>query len=91
MNWPRFCDPTRDALLDGLGLATTVEERQPLLAELSEKVNEDYLYVFLLHSLWDHSFAENVRGMCGHVTPNGDDMRCVLNGRTWLSNVWLAE
>ena len=91
LNWPRFCDPTRDALLDDLGLATTVEERQPLLAELSEKVNEDYLYVFLLHSLWDHSFAENVRGMCGHVTPNGDDMRCVLNGRTWLSNVWLAE
>jgi len=91
LNWPRFCDPDRDVILDQLMLATTIEERQPLLAELSEKVQQDYLYVFLLHSLWDHSFAENVRGMCGHVTPEDVDMRCVLNGRTWLSNVWLAE
>ena len=27
-------------------LATTVEERQPLLFELSEKIQQDYLYVF---------------------------------------------
>ena len=91
LNWPRFCDEDRDAILNELALATTVEARQPLLAELSEKIQQDYLYVFMLHTLWDHSFAENVRGMCGHKTPSGDDMRCVLNGRTWLSNVWLAE
>ena len=91
LNWPRFCDESRDALLNELALATTVAERQPLLAELSEKVQQDYLYVFALHTLWDHSFSENVRGMCGHKTPSGDDLRCVLNGRTWLSNVWLAE
>lgn len=91
LNWPRFCDEGRDAILNELALATTVEARQPLLAELSEKIQQDYLYVFMLHTLWDHSFAENVRGMCGHKTPSGDDMRCVLNGRTWLSNVWLAE
>lgn len=91
LNWPRFCDEDRDAILNELMLATSVEERQPLLAELSERVQDDYLYVFLLHSLWDHSFSENVRGMCGHVTPEDVAMRCVLNGRTWLSNVWLAE
>lgn len=91
LNWPRFCDEDRDAILNELALATTVEARQPLLAELSEKIQQDYLYVFMLHTLWDHSFAENVSGMCGHKTPSGDDMRCVLNGRTWLSNVWLAE
>ncbi|MDC1388839.1 ABC transporter substrate-binding protein [Acidimicrobiales bacterium] len=91
LNWPRFCDESRDAILDQLALATTVEERQPLLFELSEKIQQDYLYVFALHSLWDHSFSENVRGMCGHSTPEGVDMRCVLNGRTWLSNVWFAE
>jgi len=91
LNWPRFCDPERDAIIAELQLATTVEERQPLLSELSRKINQDYLYVFTLHSLWDHSFGPEVRGMCGHVTPEGTPQRCVLNGRTWLSNVWLAE
>ena len=91
LNWPRFCDPERDAIIAELQLATTVEERQPLLFELSEKINQDYIYIFALHSLWNHSFAENVRGMCGHETPEGVAQRCVLNGRTWLSNVWLAE
>lgn len=91
LNWPRLCDEERDAILNELALATTVAERQPLLEELSVNVQQAYTYIFLTHSLWDHSFAENVRGMCGHVTPEGVDMRCVLNGRTWLSNVWLAE
>jgi peptide/nickel transport system substrate-binding protein len=91
LNWPRFCDPSRDEVFTELNLATTVEERQPILRELSEKIQDDYLYVFLLHSLWDNAFAENVRGVCGHTTPEGQSRRCSTNGRTWFDNVWLAE
>jgi len=91
LNWPRYCDEERDAILADLQLATTVEERQPLLAELTEKMQQDYLYVFLLHTLWHNSFAENVRGVCGHPTPDGAVQRCATNGRTWFNEVWLAE
>lgn len=91
INWPRYCDEDRDAILAELQLATTVEERQPLISELSQKIHDDYLYTFLLHSLWDNAFAENVRGVCGHTTPEGDVRRCATNGRTWFDNVWLAE
>ena len=86
-----FEDPSRDELLEALNLATTVEERQPILAELSKKIQDDYLYIFLLHSLWDNAFAENVRGVCGHTTPEGLVRRCSVSGRTWFDNVWLAE
>jgi len=91
INWPRFCDESRDELLADLALATTVEDRQPLLAELSAKIQQDYLYVFLLHTLWVNSFDENVRGVCGHMTVTGETQRCATNGRTWFSNVWLAD
>ena len=91
LNWPRFCDPERDEILAELQLASTVEARQPLLAELVEKINQDYLYIFLTHTFWDNAFAENVRGVCGHTTPTGEIQRCATNGRTWHHNVWLAE
>ena len=92
LNWPRFCDPERDAIISELDLATTVEERQPLLEELVRKINEDYLYIFMNHTLWDNAFAENVRGVCTHTPPDSDAlMRCSTNGRTWHSNVWLDE
>ena len=91
LNWPRYCDEERDALLAELQLATTVEQRQPILAELVEMINQDYLYIFINHTLWDNAFAENVRGVCSHQTVTGETMRCSINGRTWHSNVWLAE
>ena len=62
-----------------------------VLFELSEKINQDYLYIFINHTLWDNAFAENVRGVCAHTAPSGATMRCSTNGRTWHSNVWLAE
>ena len=92
LNWPRFCDPERDALISELDLITTVDERVPLLNELVEKINQDYLYVFMNHTTWANSFAENVRGVCTHTPPDSDaQMRCSTNGRTWHSNVWLDE
>lgn len=63
-----------------------------MLDELVRKINEDYLYIFMNHTLWNNAFAENVRGVCTHTPPDSDAlMRCSTNGRTWHSNVWLDE
>ena len=91
LNWPRFCDEDRDVLIAELQLATSPAERAPLLNDISVNVNEAYTYVFLLHTLWDNAFAENVRGVCGHTTPEGVERKCSSSGRTWFDNVWLAE
>ena len=42
---------------------------------------------------WDfyNAFAEQVRGQCERVSPEGEPLRCVVNGRSWHSSVWLAE
>ncbi|MGI9645813.1 MAG: ABC transporter substrate-binding protein [Ilumatobacteraceae bacterium] len=91
LNWPKFCDPERDTLLLDAQKTLDPATRIPLYQEVSQKVNEDYLYIFFTHSIWDNAFAENVRGVCDRTSPEGAPLRCSTNGRTWHSSVWLAE
>jgi len=91
LNWPRYCDEDRDAIIAELQLATTVEERTPLLQELSQNIHDAYTYIFMTHTLWDNAFAENVRGVCSHTTPEGAVRYCANGGVTYFDNVWLAE
>ena len=90
LNWPRLCDESRDALL--LEAQATQDEatRVALYKELAQKMNDDYAYIFLLHTTWDNAFAENVRGFCGRVTPEGEPTQCAASGRTWFSSVYFA-
>ncbi len=91
LNWPKYCDESRDALLLNAQTLTDPTERIPLYQEVSQKVHDDYLYIFFLHSIWDNAFAANVRGVCDRVSPEGVPLRCAENGRTWHSPVWIAE
>ena len=91
LNWPKFCDTERDQLLLDAQKITDQASRIPLYQEVSQKMHDDYLYIFFYHSIWDNAFASNVRGMCDRTTPEGIPVRCAENGRTWHSSVWLAE
>jgi peptide/nickel transport system substrate-binding protein len=91
LNWPRFCDPERDALLLEIMATDDEEVRIPLLQELVQKINQDYLYIFFNHTLWDNAFASNVRGVCERTAPDGTALECESNGRTWFSSVWMTS
>ncbi len=89
LNWPRFCDEERDALIfDAMALPDDAD-RVPLMQELVKQINEDYLYIFFNHTLWDNAFAEYVHGICDRVAPDGTPLECSSNGRTWFSSVWI--
>ncbi len=90
LNWPKFCDESRDAILLEAQAITDQAQREALYKELVQKINDDYLYIFFSHTIWDNAFAENVRGMCEHTTPEGVPMQCAIGGRTWFHAVWLA-
>ena len=89
LNWPRFCDEQRDALI----LATMAEpdnaDRAPLLQELVQRIHDDYLYILFNHTLWTNAFAEEVHGVCERTAPDGTLLECATNGRTWFSSVWI--
>jgi peptide/nickel transport system substrate-binding protein len=89
LTWPRFCDEERVALLLEAQALPDEADRAPLYQQVEQKVNEDYLYVFLYHTLWDIALADNVRGVCDRLSPEGTPLKCESNGSIWFSTAWL--
>lgn len=89
LNWPRYCDDERDAIIFEAMATADDAERVPLMQELVRKMNEDYLYIFFNHTLWNNAFTENVHGVCDRTAPDGTVLECSSNGRTWFSSVWI--
>jgi hypothetical protein len=54
-------------------------------------MNQDYVYIYITHTMWDNAFAENLRGMCEHVTPDGAVLPCTGNGQHLYDQIWLAD
>ncbi|MGB0763436.1 MAG: hypothetical protein ACPGO0_05760, partial [Acidimicrobiales bacterium] len=91
LNWPRYCDEERDALILEADAQKTIEDKAPLYQELVQKINEDYLYVFYNHTLWSIALADGVENLCGVTTPEGVKMRCAINGRTFYQSTFIAD
>ena len=89
LNWPRYCEEDRDALLLQAQATEDPAERAALYQQLEQKVNDAFTYVFFVHTLWDNAFAENVHGVCSRTSPEGELLKCASNGRTWFSSVWI--
>lgn len=91
LNWPRYCDEERDAIILEIMATPEAEDQVELWKQLTEKINQDYLYVFFNHTLWDNAFAENVKGVCNRTAPDDAEvaLKCSSNGRTWFSTVWM--
>ena len=89
LNWPRNCDEERDALLFQATAMSDLEARAEVLKQAEALINQAFTYVFFTHTTWVNSFADNVRGVCDHTSPEGVKMRCAVSGRTWFSKVWI--
>ena len=89
LNWPRFCDEERDALILQAMATADRAELVPIYQELVQKIHDDYLYVFFNHSMWTIGFTENVRGACQRTSPDGVALACSANGRNWFNTVWM--
>ena len=91
LNWPRYCDEERDAIILEIMATPNPDDQVELWNQLTEKINQDYLYVFFNHTLWDNAFAENVKGVCSRTVPGDPDvtLKCSSNGRTWFDSVWM--
>jgi peptide/nickel transport system substrate-binding protein len=90
LNWPQFCDEERDALLLDAQATTDAAERVALYQQVVEKINQDFLYIFFIHTTWANSYAEDVRGICDRTSPEGEPLACTTNGRAWFSTVWFG-
>jgi peptide/nickel transport system substrate-binding protein len=91
LNWPKFCDEARDALLLQGQTMENGPERIAVYQEAERLINEAFLYLFFVHTPWNNAFGENVRGVCDRVAPSGEALLCVTNGRNWFSSTYFEQ
>ncbi len=89
LNWPRYCNEERDALLLAAKAEVDSAKRIELYKQVVQNLHDAYTYVFLLHTIWANSFVEGVHGVCDRTSPEGVALRCAILGRTWFSSVWM--
>ena len=64
LNWPRYCDEQRDALLMQAQATTDQAERVQLYQQVEQMINDAYTYIFFTHTAWMNAFTDNVHGVC---------------------------
>ncbi len=90
LNWPRYCDEERDALLLLAQAEADPDVRADLYRQVEARINDAATYVFLQHTMWDVALAPVVRDVCGRTSPDGIALDCVGNGVVWFDRAWLA-
>lgn len=90
INFPRLCQPERDALL--IEAAATLDDaaRADLIQQAEQLISDSFSYIWIGHVLWDYAFAENVHGVCERTNPEGVKLLCVAQGQSWHSSIWLG-
>ena len=90
LNWPRYCSEERDQLLLDATNTDDPAERAALYQEVSVNMNEAYTYIFLQHTIWANPMKDTVHGVCDRTTPEGIELKCYSNGRSWFNTAWMG-
>ena len=90
LNWPRYCDPERDALLYEQRRIDDLDRRVEIWHQISEDLRDSYTYIFFNHTNWTIGHRDNVHNVCGQTSPDGIELFCNNQGRVQLHQVWLS-
>ncbi len=90
LNWPRYCDPARDALMDEQRAIEDLDRRVEIWHEISQNIRDAYTYIFFNSSSWTVGARDRVQNICGQTSPvDGTPLFCNNQGRLQLHQVWL--
>ena len=90
LNWPRDCDPERDALMYEQRASTDLDRRVEIWHEIQQDLKDSYTYIFFNHANWTIGAGEHVHNICGQTSPTGVELFCNNQGRVQLHQVWLS-
>ena len=91
INWVRWCNPDRDALLYEQRAIDDLDRRVEIWREIQAEMNESYAYIFTTHTNWTIGHREEVRGVCGQTAPGGETLFCNNQGLVQFNQIWLAD
>ena len=89
LNWPRYCDEDRDAILLAAQATTDADERAELYQQAEQMISDAATYVFFNHTRWSNAFAEGINNACAVTSPDGVMTRCVVNGAGRYEALWM--
>jgi ABC-type transport system substrate-binding protein len=91
INWTRNCNPDTQALLLDQRGTTDEAKRIADWKKIQQNIHDDYIYVFLQHTMWMLAAQPNVGG--GFITdfPSGNRKTEMGNGSHTVSQFWLDE
>ena len=90
INWPRDCDPERDALMFEQRASDDLDRRVEIWHQIQEDLQDSYTYIFFNHANWTIGARDNVHNVCGQTSPDGVELFCNNQGRVQLHQIWLS-
>ena len=91
INWVRWCNPDRDALLYEQRAIDELDRRVEIWREIQAEMNESYAYIFTTHTNWTIGHREEVRGICRQTAPGGEPLFCNSGGLVQFNQIWLTD
>ena len=91
INWVRWCNPDRDALLYEQRAIDDLDRRVEIWREIQAEMNESYAYIFTTHTNWTIGHREEVRGICRQTAPGGELLFCNSGGLVQFNQIWLTD
>lgn len=91
LNWPRYCDDDRDALIKEIANPASPDERVGLIQQLVQNLHDSYAYIFMTHTSWAIVNTDKVQGNCDRKSPDGNALVCSTNGRMYFQSTWLSS
>ena len=90
LNFPRYCDPERDALMFEARGIDDLDRRVEIWHRVAEMVRDAYTYIFYYHTNWAIGVRDSVHDVCGQTSPDGAELLCNNSGRVLLHGAWLS-
>ncbi len=91
VNFTRHCDPARDELFRAQRETDDLDERIDIWRDIQFNMRDSFNYLNISHLNWTIGAGPNVNGLCDAVNADGETLRCVVNGRWWLPQIWLSQ
>ena len=89
LNFTRYCDPQRDALIYESRATDDLERRVEIWHRIQEMIRDSYTYIFYNHTNWTIGARHNVHNICGQTAPDGQELFCNMQGRILLNQLRL--
>ena len=91
LNFPRYCDEERDAMMYEARAIDDLDRRVEIWHQVQENIRDSYTYIFFNHANWTIGHRDGVNNICGQTSPGGGStLFCNNQGRVFLHQIWLS-